>query len=107
MVSPRIFPKLGNGDENPAADAPCWQTPRRDRDQVVQCSLANGEHLCRLLSARQDFAFSPFADLMSNAPGSQSVFTLLPRVMGRRMCLHLRSATALPSFECVRPDEFA
>jgi hypothetical protein len=55
MVSPRILPKLGDGNEHPAANAPCWQTPRRD--QVVQCSLANGEHLCCLLSARQDFAF--------------------------------------------------
>jgi hypothetical protein len=34
MVGPRIFPKLEDGDENPAANAPRWQTPRRD--QVVQ-----------------------------------------------------------------------
>ena len=33
MVGPCIFPKLADGDEDPAADAPCWQPPRRD--QVV------------------------------------------------------------------------
>jgi hypothetical protein len=55
MVGPRISPKFGDGDETPAANAPCWQTPRRD--QLVQWPLANGEHMCGLLSARQDFAF--------------------------------------------------
>ena len=55
MVGTRILPKLGNGDENPAANAPCWQPPRRD--QIVQGSLANREHLSRFLAARQDFAF--------------------------------------------------
>jgi hypothetical protein len=55
MVGPCIFPKIGDGNENPAANAPRWQTPRRD--QVVQCPLANGEHLCCVLSVRQNFAF--------------------------------------------------
>jgi hypothetical protein len=45
--------------------------------------------------------FSPFADLLSNAPGSQSVSTSLPLATALRICLHLRSATALTSFERV------
>src|ERR1700754_2220904 len=65
------------------------------------------EHLCCLLPARQNFAFnrygdsrgggvlfSPSADLISDAP-SVSPSSRRYRAMGRRICLHLRSVTAL------------
>jgi hypothetical protein len=108
MVGLCIFPKLGDGDENPTTNTPCWQTSRRD--QVVQCSLwliesicAASSRLARILLSTTTvilagaFFCSPSADLKSDAPDCQPFARCDAR--GWRICLHLRSATALTSFE--------
>jgi hypothetical protein len=75
MVAPRIFPNLGDRDENPAANAPYWQTPRRD--QVVHLPLADGDH-------------HVVAPLGLPGPRLLGLFRLMPRT---RICIHLIGGT--------------
>jgi hypothetical protein len=45
MVGPCILPKLGDWDENPAANAPSRQPPSRDQvDGPAQSTFANSQH---------------------------------------------------------------
>jgi hypothetical protein len=89
MVGPRILPKLGNREENPAANAPCWQTPNRvqvvNAIWLIESICAASSRLARILLSTATlilaggFFCSPSADLMSDAPDSQPVFSSLHR----------------------------
>jgi hypothetical protein len=112
MVGPRIFPKLGNRDENPAANAPCWQTPNRvqvvNAIWLIESICAASSRLARILLSTATlilaggFFCSPLVDLISDAPDCQPFARC--NAKGWRICVHLRSATALTSLNaCPRP----